>query len=198
MTQTLHTVPLPHAGLRVVVAHQPADDRGAVLYMGEFETPLGPIIALGAEGVLWGLGFAREMGAEAVLTDLARRFPRARLLNAPEALEPAIDALLTGNGEVRVRLVGTEFQRRVWTALLDVPSGSVISYAGLAAEIGTPNAVRAVGTAVGQNPVSWAVPCHRVTRIDGRIGGYHWGEGIKRILLAREGASVIPLAIAKL
>lgn len=198
MTRTLLAISLPDTGLRVVAVNQPPDDQGAVLYMGEFETPFGPVIAIGAEGVLWALGFAREMGAEAVLADLGRRFPRARIVHAPEPLQPAIHTLLTGRGEVRVRLVGTEFQRRVWTALIGVPAGAVISYAGLAAEIGSPNAVRAVGTAVGQNPVSWAVPCHRVTRIDGRIGGYHWGESIKRILLTREGASVTPPLLSKL
>lgn len=192
------TEPDPTMGLRVTLLPSPADDLGVTLCMGTFDTPLGPVIALGAEAALWALGFAGDLPQAEVRADLVARFPRAKLVEAPEALEPAIDALIVGRGDVRVRLKGTAFQMKVWQALLTVPAGRVISYAMLAQMIGQPGASRAVGTAVGQNPVAWAVPCHRVTRKDGVIGGYHWGEGIKRMLLAREGASIAPISLARL
>ncbi|WP_312528800.1 methylated-DNA--[protein]-cysteine S-methyltransferase [Paracoccus sp. (in: a-proteobacteria)] len=196
MTKTLFSRTLPQPGLTIVVAETPTDERGMTICTGRFETAMGTVIAFGAEGVIWALGFAKETPEAEVRQDLERRWPRARYVEAPEALAPAIQALETGQGEVRVRLVGTPFQVKVWRGLLDIPFGEVTSYADLADRIGQPGAVRAVGTAVGQNPVSWAVPCHRVTRKGGAIGGYHWGEAVKRILLTREGAVLAPLAIA--
>ncbi len=197
MTRTLFSRSLPHSGLSVSAVASPSDDRGAVLCIGRFDTPLGLVIAIGAEGVLWALGFAGETPEDDVRRDLQSRWPRARYVEAPEALAPAITALSNDEGDIRVRLVGTPFQMKVWHALLDIPFGEVASYAELAARVGQAGAVRAVGTAVGQNPVSWAVPCHRVTRTGGAIGGYHWGEAAKRILLTREGAVLVPRAIAK-
>ncbi len=197
MTRTLFSAILPQPGLTVTVIETPTDDRGAVLCTGRFETPMGTVIAFGAEGAIWALGFANEIPEAEVRRDLESRWPRARYVEAPEALAPAMEALIHGQGEVRVRLVGTPFQLKVWRGLLEIPLGEVTSYADLADQIGQPGAVRAVGTAVGQNPVSWAVPCHRVTRKGGAIGGYHWGEAVKRILLTREGAVLAPLAIAR-
>lgn len=197
MTRTLFSISLPHPGLVVTPTTSPSDDRGVVLCIGRFDTPLGPVIVIGAEGVIWALGFAAETPEPDVRRDLQDRWPRARYVEAPEALAPAVQSLLSGQGDIRVRLVGTAFQAKVWRALLDIPFGEVASYADLAHQIGQPGAVRAVGTAVGQNPVSWAVPCHRVTRKGGAIGGYHWGESVKRMLLSREGAVLAPLAIAK-
>ncbi|RDW12990.1 methylated-DNA--[protein]-cysteine S-methyltransferase [Paracoccus thiocyanatus] len=198
MTRTLFTPAPAQPGLRVAITTQPAQDLGAVLCRGRFSTPLGTVVALGAGGALWGLGFAGPLPVDQVEADLKRRWPRARIVEAPEALDPAIRALSAGQGDITVRLAGTEFQMQVWRALAQVPPGQVISYAMLAGRIGRPNASRAVGTAVGQNPVSWAIPCHRVTRTDGRIGGYHWGEAVKAALLAREGAAIAPRAIAAL
>lgn len=197
MTRTiLALAPEPPSALRVTLTRQPAE--AEVLCHGCFDSPLGPVVALGAGGALWGLGFAAEGTPDAVLADLGARWPRARLVAAPEALAPAIQALRQGQGDITVRLSGTGFQMLVWQALLEVPPGQVISYAMLAHRIGRPRALRAVSTAVGQNPVSWAVPCHRVTRTDGSIGGYHWGEAVKRALLAREGAAIGPRAIPSL
>lgn len=196
MRPPLH-IPPPDEGLTVTVSHLPDSDRGAALCIGSFATPLGEVIAIGAEGTLWALGLASEIPVAEVRADLTARFPGARFIDAPEALAPAIATLIAGTGEIRVRLAGTPFQTRVWQTLLEVPAGKVVSYATLAGMIGQPRAVRAVGTAVGQNPVSWVVPCHRVTRTGGAIGGYHWGEAAKRALLVREGAIVAPLLIAE-
>ncbi|WP_288948161.1 methylated-DNA--[protein]-cysteine S-methyltransferase [uncultured Paracoccus sp.] len=198
MTATLFPLTPPENGLRVTITTQPAEDPGVVLCHGRFKTPLGTVIAYGAAGALWGLGFAGPLPETEVEADLSSRWPGARPVPAPEALEPAIDALVAGAGEITVRLSGTPFQLQVWQALTQVPAGQVISYATLAERIGRPRALRAVGTAVGQNPVSWAIPCHRVTRTGGAIGGYHWGEAVKRALLTREGAKIAPLAIAVL
>ena len=89
-------------------------------------------------------------------------------------------------GELPLELIGTAFQQRVWRALRGIPSGETTTYAELAERIGAPGAARAVGTACGQNPVAVAVPCHRVVRHDGSLGGYRWGLARKRVLMARE------------
>ncbi|MFQ3183514.1 MAG: AraC family transcriptional regulator of adaptative response [Octadecabacter sp.] len=85
-------------------------------------------------------------------------------------------------------LIGAPFQLKVWEALLSIPSGHVTSYSEIAQSIGIPRAMRAVGTAVGRNPISWLIPCHRALRKSGALGGYHWGLPVKRALLAWESA----------
>lgn len=83
---------------------------------------------------------------------------------------------------------GTMFQRKVWMDLLKIPAGTTETYQQIAERIGEPKSVRAIGNAVGANPIAIIIPCHRVVRSDGKIGGYRWGEGVKRKLLDREGA----------
>jgi AraC family transcriptional regulator of adaptative response/methylated-DNA-[protein]-cysteine methyltransferase len=90
------------------------------------------------------------------------------------------------NGPLALDLTGTAFQRRVWSELLQIPRGATTTYGGLAARIGAPSASRAVGSAVGANPVCFVVPCHRVVRGDGTLGGYAWGPEMKAAMLADE------------
>jgi AraC family transcriptional regulator of adaptative response/methylated-DNA-[protein]-cysteine methyltransferase len=89
---------------------------------------------------------------------------------------------------LKVLLKGTNFQIKVWKALLSIPEGAAVSYGSLAKAIGHPNAHRALGTAAGHNPIGYLIPCHRVLRANGEIGGYHWGTSRKRAILAREAA----------
>ena len=127
--------------------------------------------------------------------ELRRRFPRATI--RPEAaglakLADRIVALVDAGGagtDIPLDLMGTAFQQRVWRALREIPPGTTTTYSELARKIGAPRAVRAVGTACGANPVSVAVPCHRVLRSDGGLGGYAWGLPRKRALLAQEQAA---------
>ena len=84
--------------------------------------------------------------------------------------------------------MGGPFQIKVWEALLAIPSGQVTTYGEIAERLGTDRAMRAVGTAVGRNPIGFLIPCHRVLRRDGGLGGYHWGLTVKRAMLAWESA----------
>ena len=93
-----------------------------------------------------------------------------------------------GGQAAPLALMGAPFQIKVWEALLRIPSGHVTSYGEIAAAIGNPKAVRAVGTAVGRNPISLLIPCHRALRKSGGLGGYHWGLPVKRAILAWESA----------
>ena len=164
---------------------------GLDIAWGRFDTPFGPAIAMGTERGLCGLGFAAEMGEAAAFDDLARRWPKAHLEEAPERLRPWVEAAFGGGSNDRgtaLHLIGAPFQIKVWEALLAIPSGHVTTYSELAVAVGNPRAVRAVGTAVGRNPVSFLIPCHRAIARSGGLGGYHWGLPVKRAMLAWEAA----------
>ena len=134
-----------------------------------------------------GMGFADELGDEAALEDLVNRWPKATYVEDPDAIRPLVDAALGGRA-ASLHLIGAPFQIKVWEALLSIPSGHVTTYADIAGAIGHPTAHRAVGTAVGRNPISFLIPCHRAMRRDGGLGGYHWGLPRKRAMLAWEAA----------
>ncbi len=161
---------------------------GLEIAWGWFDSPFGPALAMGTERGLCGLAFAAETGAQAAMADLRARWPAATFVEAPERLAPWVGAAFGGGGRARLAPLGAPFQIKVWEALLAVPSGHVTTYGEIARAIGAPGAARAVGTAVGRNPVSWLIPCHRALRGSGELGGYHWGLGGKRAMLAWESA----------
>ena len=140
-----------------------------------------------------------ELGSDAqVLQEKLRdEFPQARIerveAGRDEFLAPRVRAVaerLAGrDGEVELALVGTAFQKRVWDALMKIPRGQTRSYAQVAQSLGAPNAVRAVASACARNKVAIVVPCHRVVRGDGSLGGYRWGLPLKQQLLQRERAA---------
>lgn len=158
-------------------------------------TPLGPMLLVTDEA-----GNARAAEWEdcqsRMLAPLRRQygidFTQLGRRTVPSAVRRALEAYFEGrldaiNG-VRAQAGGTPFQREVWAALRDIPTGHTITYATLASLLGRPKAVRAVGTANGSNPISVIVPCHRVVGADGSLTGYGGGIERKRWLLAHEGA----------
>ncbi len=156
-----------------------------------FDSPFGPALVMGTERGICGIGFAAETGTDAAMTDLMSRWPQARFTENEAALAPWVKAAFGAtDGEARLVLIGAPFQIKVWEALLAIPTGHVTTYSEIARHIGNPRAVRAVGTAVGRNPISWLIPCHRAIRKSGGLGGYHWGLPVKRALLAWEAARV--------
>jgi AraC family transcriptional regulator of adaptative response/methylated-DNA-[protein]-cysteine methyltransferase len=164
---------------------------GLAIAWDEIETPFGPAVAMATERGLCGLGFAGAAGAEAARADLAARWPRASFRRDPDAVAPHVDTIFEARPRrrpLRLHLIGGPFQIKVWEALLRVGEGEVTSYGALARAIGHPGAARAVGSAIGGNPVAWLVPCHRVLREAGGLGGYRWGLDVKRMMLAVEAA----------
>lgn len=157
---------------------------------GWFDSPFGPALIMGTERGICGIGFAAETGAEAAMTDMLSRWPNATFTEDPTALKPLADEAFPQDGDATARLflIGAPFQIKVWEALLKIPTGHVTTYSDIARAIGHPKAVRAVGTAVGRNPISWLIPCHRALRKSGGLGGYHWGLPVKRAMLAWEAA----------
>lgn len=143
------------------------------------------------------MAYARDRSTatvRAIEAELAARFPGSRVLRADrEAGARARQILAAARGRVAPRprhlgldVAGTRFERRVWRQLLAVPPGTTTTYARLARAVGSPRACRAVGNAVGKNPIGILVPCHRVLRADGSLGGFAWGPRVKRALLAWE------------
>ena len=160
---------------------------GLRIAWGWFDTPFGPAVVMGTDRGICGMGFAADMGEAAAFEDLQRRWPLADFVEDAARLRPWVQAALGGQA-APLALMGAPFQIKVWEALLCIPSGHVTSYGEIAAAIGNPKAVRAVGTAVGRNPISLLIPCHRALRKSGGLGGYHWGLPVKRAILAWESA----------
>lgn len=159
---------------------------GAVIRWSVVDTSLGAMLVAATGKGLCRLSF--DEGEE----DLRRRFPLATLLPADEAMQPLVAAAIAAVENPRAMpdlpldVGGTEFQQAVWRALIAIPPGETRSYAQIAATVGRPNAVRAAGSACGDNGVAVLIPCHRVLRTDGALGGYAYGLERKRALLERE------------
>lgn len=165
---------------------------GLTIFWGWFESPFGAALVMGTSKGICGIGFAGETGAEAAMTDLMSRWPKATFVEDPMMLRPwvlvAFGAADGNLSQAPIYLIGAPFQIKVWEALLTIPSGQVTTYSEIAQAVGAPRAARAVGTAVGRNPISWLIPCHRALRKSGGLGGYHWGLPVKRAMLAYEAA----------
>jgi AraC family transcriptional regulator, regulatory protein of adaptative response / methylated-DNA-[protein]-cysteine methyltransferase len=178
------------------VAHEaltPGDYRrdDLVLRYGFHPSPFGEAIVVAAPRGMAGLGFVDEGNRERALADMARRWPRAVLVEDMDATAPyarrAFDPTLWRlDAPLRVVMIGTDFEVRVWETLLSVPMGRATTYSDIARKIGRPKAARAVGAAVGKNPISFVVPCHRVLGHSGALTGYHWGLARKQAIIGWE------------
>jgi AraC family transcriptional regulator of adaptative response/methylated-DNA-[protein]-cysteine methyltransferase len=164
---------------------------GLTIQYGFHSSPFGEcLIAVTARGICH-LGFV-SADRRAATAELAAEWPRARLEEAPRVTAPLTRRLFTRINShapgIDLHMRGTNFQIKVWEALLRIPTGGVVSYEDLARHIHAPRAVRAVANAVAHNPVAFLIPCHRVIRKSGALGGYRWGETRKKALLAWEAA----------
>lgn len=161
-----------------------------VIRWGVHPSPFGDMfVAATARGVCR-LGFVDGEGVEAPLADLRHDWPEAEMEETDRATGALASRVFApgDGGRPPLHVRGTNFQINVWKALLRLPPGTVCSYGQLAASLGQPRAARAVGTAVGANPVACLIPCHRVIRSAGGTGKYHWGTARKRALLGWEAA----------
>ena len=162
---------------------------GLTLRYGWHDSPFGDCLILAGERGVCGLGFSELAERDATLADLAAPYARARILDDARATAPLADlAFGRAQGRLAVVLRGSPFRLKVWEALLRIPAGAAASYAQVAAHLGAPKAARAVGGACATNAVAWLIPCHRVLRAEGSLGGYRWGEPRKRAMLAWESA----------
>jgi AraC family transcriptional regulator, regulatory protein of adaptative response / methylated-DNA-[protein]-cysteine methyltransferase len=145
---------------------------------------------LAADG-LAGLGFVDDGNRKAAFVDMLRRWPGAHFLEdsgatADDAARAFDRTRRRPDGPLRLAMIGSEFDLRVWETLLRVPIGKATTYSDIARTIGKPRAARAVGAAVGRNPMSFVVPCHRALGRSGALTGYHWGLVRKQAMIAWE------------
>ena len=178
---------------------------GLVLRYGYHPSPFGEAIVVITERGLAALGWVDEKdmpgtaatdgkasgGRDGALADMVRRWPKAQFIADQTRTAPFVGRIFQSSQwqpdiPLRVVLIGTDFELSVWETLLRIPLGAATTYGDVANQIGKPGAARAVGAAVGRNPVSFVVPCHRVVGKSGALTGYHWGLTRKRAILGWE------------
>jgi AraC family transcriptional regulator, regulatory protein of adaptative response / methylated-DNA-[protein]-cysteine methyltransferase len=164
---------------------------GVTIHYSIAPTPIGKMLLAATEQGVCSIHFGDRR--EKLEQDLRSEYPKAEIVRADGKLQPqvkALEAIIQGESTASLPLdiQATAFQRRVWEALQAIPRGATKSYSKIAAEIGHPKAARAVARACATNPVAVAIPCHRVVREDGALGGYRWGVERKKKLLALEAA----------
>ena len=168
---------------------------GMTMQFGFHPSPFGTAIVMATSRGLAGLAFADPGEEPAALADMKRRWPNATYIEdyiatAPLAQRIFDTKLWRADQPLRVVLIATAFEVRVWETLLKIPMGKAVPYSDIACKIEKPKASGAVGAAVGKNPVSFVVPCHRALGKDGKLTGYHWGNTRKQAMLGWEAGRI--------
>jgi AraC family transcriptional regulator, regulatory protein of adaptative response / methylated-DNA-[protein]-cysteine methyltransferase len=164
---------------------------GLTIRYGFHPSPFGIALVMATDRGLSGLAFTEPGGEVEALADMTRRWPNAAYVEDAAATLPYVARVFDRakwqcDRPLRVVLIGTDFQMRVWQSLLKIPYGKAVTYSDVANDIGQPTASRAVGAAIGANPISFVVPCHRAVAKNGALTGYHWGLTRKRAMLGWE------------
>jgi AraC family transcriptional regulator, regulatory protein of adaptative response / methylated-DNA-[protein]-cysteine methyltransferase len=185
----LHDLFVTHMGMSPGIYK--ARGRGLRITYGFHDSPFGRALVMVTGEGLAGLAFADEGDEKSTLADMTQRWPEAQYTDDPAVTQPFARRIFEPSSwkqdePLRVVFIGTDFEIRVWETLTRIPFGKATTYSDIAAHLGKPNAARAVGTAVGKNPVSFVVPCHRVLGKSGGLCGYHWGLTRKRAILGWE------------
>ena len=154
------------------------------------ESPFGRVLVASTGKGICHIGFVED--EQEALSQLYQRFPNAHHRPSEDAIQQRALSIFSQDwkqlSQIKLHLKGTDFQLKVWEALLSVPTGRLITYGQIAQQIGAPKASRAVGSAVGSNPVAFLIPCHRVIQASGALGGYHWGAVRKTAMIGWEAA----------
>lgn len=168
---------------------------GLLITYGYHASPFGTALVMTTARGLCGLAFADAGEEHRAFCDMQRRWPRASYVESPAATAAIAQrifdpTLWRPDRPLRIVFIGTDFELRVWETLLAIPMGRTTTYSDIAARLGRPKAARAVGAAIGRNPISFVVPCHRVVGRSGDLCGYHWGLTRKRAMLGWEAGRV--------
>ena len=164
---------------------------GVAIDYGFHACPFGIALVMATAKGVCGLAFGDEGEEKKMLADMKSRWPKAAYNLAPDRTGKFAARIFNSartRDELRLHLLGTPWQIKVWEALLAIPQGKTSTYGAIAELAGNAKASRAAGAAVGRNPISWIIPCHRVLSSNGAMTGYHWGLDRKRAMLAVEGA----------
>ena len=168
---------------------------GLTIRYGFHYSPFGTALVMVTDRGLAGLAFGDAGEEQKSMADMTSRWPKANYVEDKEGTGAIAQRIFDpkqwrAERPLRVILIGTDFQVRIWETLLTIPMGRAVTYSDIASKIMKPNASRAVGAAVGRNPISFVVPCHRVVGKSGELTGYHWGITRKRAMLGWEAGKV--------
>jgi len=185
----LHDLFVTHEGMSPGIYK--AHGRGLNIQYGFHDCPFGRALILITSEGLAGLAFADHGKEKSALADMTARWPEATYVEDQQATAAYARRIFESerwkpDQPLKIVFIGTDFEIRVWETILRIPFGKASSYSDIACHIGKPKAARAVGSAVGKNPISFVVPCHRVLEKSGGLGGYHWGLTRKRAILGWE------------
>ncbi len=166
---------------------------GMIIFYGYHPTPFGECLLAITERGICGLRFVNNENKDTLIDWLYKQWPRSKLMNDPAIVKPFIHQVFSFSSDnepapLHLYVQGTNFQIKVWEALLRIPLGKAVTYEDIARHIGLPNAARAVGNAVGKNPIPFLIPCHRVIRKLGDFGNYGEGPSRKKAILGWEAA----------
>lgn len=163
---------------------------GVEVNFGYGQTPFGEALLGWTDKGLCFLGFAHDEGRDRLWSHFRQQWPDAILSEENAQAETKLTEIFTGSAQkgLKIWLRGSPFQLRIWEALLNLPTGTHCTYGQLATLTGNAGASRATGTAIGRNPVSWLIPCHRVINSLGTLGGYRWGVNTKQAMIGYEAA----------
>lgn len=185
----LHDLFVTHEGMSP--GAYKARGKGLTIFYGFHDCPFGSVLLMMTERGICGLAFADDGQEQRAFSDMSSRWPEASYVERPDVTGPQVARIFTPSSwtaeqPLRIVFIGTEFETRVWQTLLKVPMGKATTYSDIAGHLGNPKAARAVGAAVGRNPISFVVPCHRVLGKSGGLCGYHWGLTRKQAILGWE------------
>ena len=189
----LHDLFVTHEGMSPGIYK--AHGRGLSIRYGFHDCPFGRALILITSEGLAGLAFADHGKEKSALADMTSRWPEATYVEDQQATASYARRIFEAerwqpDQPLKIVFIGTDFEIRVWETILRIPFGKASTYSDIACHIGKPKAARAVGTAVGKNPISFVVPCHRVLEKSGGLGGYHWGLTRKRAILGWEAGAM--------
>ena len=165
---------------------------GLEISYGWADSPFGEALVMTTSRGICGLSFVNEHGRDALLSEARARWSAARFREDSAAVSSVARSIFSrersADSKLTLSLHGTPWQIKVWEALLRIPPGALVSYDAIAAAVGAPKSARAVGTAVGENPIGYVIPCHRVIRKSGAIHAYRWGRARKLAMIGWEAA----------
>lgn len=185
----LHDLFITHEGMSP--GFYKARGRGLTIRYGFHACPFGVALIMLTDHGICGLAFADPGQEQATFQDMKQRWPDASYVEDSAAAAPVVSRIFDpsqwkSDKPLRIVFIGSDFETRVWETLLRIPMGQATTYSDIASHIGNAKASRAVGSAVGKNPISFVVPCHRVLAKSGGLGGYHWGLTRKQAILGWE------------
>ena len=189
----LHDLFVTHEGMSPGIYK--AHGRGLNIEYGFHDCPFGRALILITSEGLAGLAFADHGKEKSALADMTSRWPEATYVENQQATAAYAKRIFESerwkpDQPLKIVFIGSDFEIRVWETILRIPFGKASTYSDIASHIGKPKAARAVGSAVGKNPISFVVPCHRVLEKSGGLGGYHWGLTRKRAILGWEAGAM--------